>query len=108
MAQRGGLVLMTTAKRVPPVVNIGLYDYPTDPVADARPFDGMEIAMKLGEPGRGNTVMPGAPGDRLPFPAQLLLNAIVKRFAAKKPLLVEPNHKAFAADRAAVATAAPT
>ncbi|MBL8489238.1 MAG: indolepyruvate oxidoreductase subunit beta, partial [Rhodocyclaceae bacterium] len=30
----GGLVLMNTAKLVPPVVNIGLYDYPTDPVGE--------------------------------------------------------------------------
>jgi indolepyruvate ferredoxin oxidoreductase beta subunit len=109
----GGLVLMNTAKLVPPVVNIGLYDYPADPVAEIRArgytvhaFDAMDIAMRLGEIRLGNTVMLGALGDHLPFPAGLLLDAIVKRFAAKKPLLVELNRKAFEAGRAADAAAA--
>jgi len=109
----GGLVLMNTAKLVPPVVNIGLYEYPVDPVAEIRArgyqlraFDAMEIAMNLGEVKLGNTVMLGALGDHLPFPAEVLLDAIVKRFAARKPALVELNRKAFAAGRAAAAAAA--
>ena len=104
----GGLVLMNTAKLVPPVVNIGLYDYPDDPVAavrargyEVRAFDAMAIAMELGEVKLGNTVMLGAVGDHLPFPAEVLLDAIVKRFSARKPQLVELNRKAFAAGRAA-------
>lgn len=108
----GGLVLMNTAKLVPPVVNIGLYDYPADPVAEirargyqVRAFDAMEIAMALGEIKLGNTVMLGALGDHLPFPAEVLLEAIVKRFSARKPQLVELNRKAFAAGRAAAAAA---
>jgi indolepyruvate ferredoxin oxidoreductase beta subunit len=107
----GALVLMNTAKLVPPVVNIGLYEYPADPVAEirkrgfeVRAFDAMEIAMNLGEIRLGNTVMLGALGDHLPFPAEDLLAAIVKRFSAKKPLLVELNRKAFAAGRAAAAS----
>jgi indolepyruvate ferredoxin oxidoreductase beta subunit len=109
----GGLVLMNTAKLVPPVVNIGLYDYPADPVAEVRArgyevraFDAMDIAMKLGEIKLGNTVMLGALGDHLPFPAEVLLEAIVKRFAARKPALVELNRKAFEAGRSAAAAAA--
>jgi indolepyruvate ferredoxin oxidoreductase beta subunit len=108
----GALVLMNTAKLVPPVVNIGLYDYPGDPVAeirargyDVRAFDAMEIAMSLGEIKLGNTVMLGALGDHLPFPAEDLLAAIVKRFSARKPALVDLNRKAFAAGRAAAASA---
>ncbi|MDK9726132.1 MAG: indolepyruvate oxidoreductase subunit beta [Sterolibacteriaceae bacterium MAG5] len=108
----GGLVLMNTAKLVPPVVNIGLYDYPDDPVAEirargypVRAFDAMEIAMNLGEVKLGNTVMLGALGDHLPFPAEVLLDAIVKRFSAKKPALVELNRKAFEAGRAAAKAA---
>ena len=107
----GALVLMNTAKLVPPVVNIGLYEYPTDPVAEirkrgfeVRAFDAMEIAMGLGEIKLGNTVMLGALGDHLPFPAENLLDAIVKRFSVKKPALVELNRKAFAAGRAAAAS----
>jgi indolepyruvate ferredoxin oxidoreductase, beta subunit len=108
MLRPGGLVLMNTAKLVPPVVNIGLYDYPTDPVAEirargyeVRAFDAMAIAMELGEIKLGNTVMLGALGDHLPFPAEVLLDAIVKRFSARKPQLVELNRKAFEAGRAA-------
>ncbi|MBI4983778.1 MAG: indolepyruvate oxidoreductase subunit beta [Rhodocyclales bacterium] len=109
----GGLVLMNTARLVPPVVNIGLYDYPADPAAEIRArgyevhgFDAMDLAMALGDVRLGNTVMLGALGDHLPFPAEVLLEAIVKRFAARKPLLVELNRKAFAAGRAADAAAA--
>ena len=109
----GGLVLMNTAKLVPPVVNIGLYDYPDDPVAEirargyqVRAFDAMAIAMELGEVKLGNTVMLGALGDHLPFPAEVLLDAIVKRFSARKPQLVELNRRAFEAGRAAAKAAA--
>lgn len=109
----GSLVLMNTAKLVPPVVNIGLYDYPADPVAEIRArgyrvhaFDAMDVAMGLGDVRLGNTVMLGAASGHLPFPADVLLAAIVARFAAKKPQLVELNRKAFAAGQAADAEAA--
>jgi indolepyruvate ferredoxin oxidoreductase beta subunit len=112
MLRPGGLVLMNTAKLVPPVVNIGLYDYPADPVAEirargyeVRAFDAMAIAMELGEIKLGNTVMLGALGDHLPFPGEVLLEAIVKRFSARKPKLVELNRKAFEAGRAAAKAA---
>lgn len=109
----GALVLMNTARLVPPVVNIGLYDYPADPAADilirgyrVHAFDAMDIAMALGDVRLGNTVMLGAAGGHLPFPAEVLLEAIVKRFMARKPQLVELNRKAFAAGQAADARAA--
>ncbi len=109
----GALVLMNTARLVPPVVNIGLYDYPADPVAEilvrgyrVHAFDAMDIAMALGDVRLGNTVMLGAASGHLPFPAEVLLEAIVKRFMARKPQLVELNRKAFAAGRAADARAA--
>jgi len=109
----GALVLMNTAKLVPPVVNIGLYDYPVDPVAEIRArgfevhaFDAMAIAAELGEVRLGNTVMLGAIGDHLPFPADGVLEAIVKRFSARKPKLVELNRQAFERGRQADAQAA--
>ncbi len=108
----GGLVLMNTAKLVPPVVNIGLYDYPTDPVGEIRArgyevhaFDAMAIAMDLGDMRLGNTVMLGAIGDHLPFPAETLLNAIVSRSAAPTPQLVALPRKAFDRGRQADASA---
>jgi indolepyruvate ferredoxin oxidoreductase beta subunit len=109
----GALVLMNIARLVPPVVDIGLYDYPEDPLAEIRArgydvhaFDAMAIAMELGDVRLGNTVMLGAMADHLPFPAEVLLEAILKRFAARKPQMVEVNRKAFEAGRAADAAAA--
>jgi indolepyruvate ferredoxin oxidoreductase beta subunit len=104
----GGLVLMNTARIVPPVVDIGLYDYPADPIAEIKSrgyrvhaFDAMAIAMELGDVRLGNTVMLGAMADHLPFPPQVLLDAILKRFSQRKPHMVEVNRKAFEAGRAA-------
>ena len=104
----GGLVLMNTARLVPPVVDLGLYDYPDDPLAEIKSrgyqlhaFDAMAIAMELGDVRLGNTVMLGAMADHLPFPAEILLDSILKRFRARKPQMVEINQKAFEAGRAA-------
>jgi indolepyruvate ferredoxin oxidoreductase beta subunit len=109
----GGLVLMNNSRLVPPVVDGGLYDYPDDPVAEIRQrgidvhaFDAMHIAQELGEIRLGNTVMLGAIADHLPFPAEVLLAAVLKRFSSKKPHMVELNREAFAAGRAADATSA--
>ncbi len=108
MLKPGGLVLMNTARLVPPVVDLGLYDYPEDPIAEIKSrgfqvhaFDAMAIAMELGDVRLGNTVMLGAMADHLPFPPQVLLDAILKRFSARKPHMVEANRKAFEAGREA-------
>ena len=108
----GGLVLMNTSRLVPPVVDLGLYDYPEDPLAEIRArgyqvhaFDAMAIAMELGDVRLGNTVMLGAMADHLPFSAEVLLDSILKRFRARKPKMVEANQKAFEAGRAADAAA---
>jgi methylenetetrahydrofolate dehydrogenase (NADP+)/methenyltetrahydrofolate cyclohydrolase len=105
-------VLMNTSRLVPPVVDIGLYDYPEDPLAEIRArgyevhaFDAMAIAMELGDVRLGNTVMLGAMADHLPFSAEVLLESILKRFRARKPKMVEVNQKAFEAGREADAAA---
>jgi indolepyruvate ferredoxin oxidoreductase beta subunit len=99
---------MNTARLVPPVVDLGLYDYPDDPLAEIKArgyqvhaFDAMAIALELGDVRLGNTVMLGAMADHLPFPPGVLLDSILKRFAARKPHMVEINRKAFEAGRAA-------
>ncbi len=109
----GGLVLLNTAHFVPPVVDLGLYEYPADPVGEIRvrgyqvhAFDAMRIALELGDVRLGNTVMLGAMADHLPFPAEVLLEAILARFRARKPEMVELNRKAFEAGRAAAKQAA--
>jgi len=105
-----GLALVNTAKLVPPVVELGLYDYPEDPIGQMRAtghrvvaFDALSIARTLGEVKLGNTVMLGAIADHLPFPPDVLLECIVKRFARKGEKLVDMNRRAFAAGREAVA-----
>lgn len=105
-----GLALVNTAKLVPPVVELGLYDYPEDPLGQMRKaghrvvaFDALSIARALGEVKLGNTVMLGAIADHLPFPPDVLLECIVKRFARKGEKIVDMNRRAFAAGREAVA-----
>ena len=115
MLKPNGLALMNTGRLVPPVVDLGLYEYPQDPVAEVRAagtrvfsFDASAIARELGEIRLGNTVMLGAISDHLPFPAEVLEQCILKRFAHKAPDLIELNRRAFAAGRAASANAVVT
>ncbi|WP_300321681.1 indolepyruvate oxidoreductase subunit beta [Accumulibacter sp.] len=113
MLRASGLVLMNTGRLVPPVVELGLYDYPDDPVAAMRAtgtrvysFDASSIAQQLGDIRLGNTVMLGAISDHLSFPAEVLERCVLQRFAHKKAELIELNRLAFAAGRAAAEQAA--
>ncbi|MCK9379896.1 MAG: indolepyruvate oxidoreductase subunit beta [Sulfuritalea sp.] len=105
-----GLALVNNARLVPPVVELGLFDYPEDPTGQMRTagrrvvsFDAMSIALELGEVRLGNTVMLGAIADYLPFAPDVLLACIVNRFARKGENVVDANRRAFAAGREAVA-----
>ncbi len=109
----GGLVLINTSRLPPPVVSMGLYPYPQDPVAEMRaaglrvqPFDASGIARELGEIKLINTIMLGAIADHLPFPAEDLKAQILSRFRARKPELAELNEKAFEAGRQGAKAAA--
>lgn len=110
MLRPGAVVLMNVGRLVPPVVNIGLFAYPEDPVAQIRAlglevhaFDASALAQQLGNIRLGNTVMLGAMADRLPFPAEVLREAVLARFASRKPQLVDVNRQAFELGRRAVA-----
>jgi indolepyruvate ferredoxin oxidoreductase beta subunit len=105
-----GLALVNDARFVPPVVEIGLFEYPADPIGQMRQrgintvsFDAASIARELGDLRLGNTVMLGAIADHLPFAADVLLSCIEARFARKGEAVVELNRRAFAAGRAAAA-----
>jgi indolepyruvate ferredoxin oxidoreductase beta subunit len=105
-----GLALVNDSRLVPPVVEIGLFDYPKDPLGQMRAagirtfsFDAASIATELGDLRLGNTVMLGAIADHLPFAADVLLRCIEARFARKGEAIVDLNRRAFAAGRAAVA-----
>lgn len=112
MLRPDGIALMNTARLVPPVVELGLYDYPADPIAEMRAagvhvvaFDATTIAQGLGDIRLGNTVMLGAIADHLPFSAEVLLECVLKRFQRKGDKVVDQNRRAFEAGRAAVGAA---
>ena len=109
----GAMALVNDARLVPPVVELGLFKYPDDPIGEMRArgvrtasFDAATIAHDLGDLRLGNTVMLGAIADQLPFSADVLLACVVKRFERKGEQVVEMNRKAFAAGRAAAPPAA--
>ncbi len=102
-----GMAVVNTQRIVPPVVSNGLFQYPDDPVAAMKAVranvfavDAGAVALQLGNARLANTVMLGAVADTLPFGADVLLEAMLKRFA-KRPETLEANARAFAAGRAA-------
>lgn len=113
MLRPGALALVNQGRLSPPVVELGLFEYPEDPIATVRAagtrvvaFDATSIALAVGDIRLGNTVMLGAISDYLPFSAELLEQAVLQRFGARKPAMLELNRQAFAAGRAAAASAA--
>ncbi|MDR2032581.1 MAG: indolepyruvate oxidoreductase subunit beta [Azoarcus sp.] len=106
--QAGGVAMINRLKLAPPIVSLGLFDYPDDPVAAVRgqgcevhDFDAGAIARELGDLRLVNTVMLGAIADNLPFPAATLEDCVVARFRARKPALAELNARAFELGKAA-------
>ncbi|MCL2022183.1 MAG: indolepyruvate oxidoreductase subunit beta [Betaproteobacteria bacterium] len=98
----GGVAMVNHLRLTPPIVSLGLFDYPVDPIASIREcgvnvhdIDAGEIARELGDLRLVNTIMLGAISEHLPFPAEVLKENIVSRFSAKNPALGEINAKAF-------------
>ena len=107
-----GIAMVNTLRLTPPVVSVGLFDYPDDPIAAVRAsgvrvydFDAGAIARELGGLNLVNTVMLGAIADLLPFSAKVLEECVLERFRANKPQWVEINRQAFAAGRKAAKAA---
>ncbi|MES9956906.1 MAG: indolepyruvate oxidoreductase subunit beta [Sedimenticola sp.] len=105
-----GVAMVNRVRQEPPVVSLGLYDYPEDPIGqiqqlgvNVHAFDAGAIARDLGNFRLVNTVMLGAIARYLPFSPEILKNEILDRFRLKKPKLVEINEKAFEAGQAAEA-----
>lgn len=102
MLRVGAPVLTNTSQLSPPVVECGVFEYPDDPVGQLRAlglplqaFDALEIALEFGDIRLGNTVMLGAMSDHLPFPSEVLRNAVASRFGERKPEKLEVNLRAF-------------
>lgn len=107
-----GVAMVNLDRQKPPIVSIGLFDYPEDPVAEMQahgvavfPFEAGKIARELGNFRLVNSVMLGAISSYLPFDSEILKNAIVDRFRKSKPKLVEINEQAFERGRESVANA---
>ena len=106
--ETGGVAMINRLRLTPPIVSLGLFDYPDDPVAAVRQqgfevhdFDAGAIARELGDLRLVNTIMMGAIADHLPFSAKTLKDCIVTRFASKKHGMAELNAKAFDLGQAA-------
>jgi indolepyruvate ferredoxin oxidoreductase beta subunit len=110
MLRPDGWALLNRGRLKPPVVELGLYDYPDDPVETMRQsgaqvvdFDATGQALSLGDIRLGNTIMLGAIADYLPFPAAILERCVLDHFAHKSSAVIEKNRLAFAAGRRTVA-----
>ncbi|MDR0234640.1 MAG: indolepyruvate oxidoreductase subunit beta [Zoogloeaceae bacterium] len=97
-----GVAMVNHLRLTPPIVSLGLFDYPADPIASIRErgttvhdFDAGEIARELGDLRLVNTIMLGAISEHLPFSAEILKESIVIRFRAKSPALGDLNAEAF-------------
>ena len=108
----GGVAMANTLRLTPPIVSVGLFSYPDDPIATVRAtgvkvhdFDAGAIALQLGGLNLVNTVMLGAIADLLPFSADVLKECILARFRFNKPQWVEVNARAFDAGREAARAA---
>ncbi|MCW8827389.1 MAG: indolepyruvate oxidoreductase subunit beta [Gammaproteobacteria bacterium] len=101
-----GVAMVNLDEQEPPVVSLGLFDYPENPIdqiiasgVNVHAFAAGEIARDLGNFRLVNTVMLGAISSYLPFDAEILKNAILDRFRKLKPKLVDINEKAFDAGK---------
>ena len=107
-----GVAMVNRLRLVPPVVSLGLFAYPDDPLAviaaqgvRLHAFDAGAIARQLGDLRLVNSIMLGAISEALPFAPEVLKTRIVSRFAARKPALAEQNASAFDLGRAAARAA---
>ncbi|WP_290698718.1 indolepyruvate oxidoreductase subunit beta [Amphritea sp.] len=104
----GAVVMVNDYPLIPPVVSIGLFDYPEDPLGqlansavELHRFNAGEAAIELGDRRLVNSIMLGAIADHLPFPPETLEAALLNRFQRKGESLVELNRQAFALGRQA-------
>lgn len=104
----GAVVMVNDYPLIPPVVSIGLYDYPENPLSqladssvELHHFNAGDAAIKLGDRRLVNSIMLGAIADHLPFPPETLEQALLARFQRKGEALTELNRQAFTLGRRA-------
>lgn len=97
-----GVALINTGRQVPPIVALGHFPYPDDPVGEVRSagvrvvaVEATELAVALGDIRLANVVLLGAVSGQLPLSADALRTAVQKCFARKGATLQEMNLLAF-------------
>ena len=96
----GGTLIVNCLQVAPPVVNLGLFKYPDDPLANLRAFDGCffpveasAMAVQAGSPRLAGTIMMGAASAVVPLSVEHWESAIRTRFS--KAEVADQNLKAF-------------
>jgi indolepyruvate ferredoxin oxidoreductase, beta subunit len=96
----GGLLVVNCLRVLPPVVNLGLFAYPEDPLAGLRSFQGTflsveasALAVEEGSPRLAGTILMGAAAARLPLSREDWEAAVRRRFSVSE--VADQNLKAF-------------
>jgi indolepyruvate ferredoxin oxidoreductase, beta subunit len=96
----GGLLVVNCLRVLPPVVNLGLFAYPEDPLAGLRSFQGAflsveasALAVEAGSPRLAGTILMGAAAARLPLSREDWEAAVRRRFSAAE--VADQNLRAF-------------
>ena len=96
----GGTLIVNCLQVAPPVVNLGLFKYPDNPLASLRTFDGTlmpveasALAVETGSPRLAGTILMGAASAVLPLAVEHWEAAIRVRFSQVE--VAEQNLKAF-------------
>jgi len=101
--------MVNSYPQAPPVVSVGLFDYPENPeqqLADypinLLNFDAGNIAIYLGDRRLVNSVMLGAIAAHLTLSSEVLKTALLSRFKNKGTEMLALNEAAFNAGQEAV------
>ncbi len=85
----GGTLVVNCLRVLPPVVNLGLFAYPDDPVAALRSFEGLlfpveasAMAIEVGSPRLAGTILLGVAASVLPLSPDHWEAAIHRRFSS--------------------------
>lgn len=104
--RNGATALVNTFAQTPPVVSLGLYEYPAAPLeqlarhpVSTHSLDAGEMAIQMGDRRLINSIMLGAIARHLPFDSGLLKQALLERFATKGKHMLSLNEQAFEAGR---------
>ena len=107
----GGTLIVNCLRVAPPIVNLGLFKYPDDPLATLRdysgsllPIEASALAIEMGSPRLAGTILMGAAAAVLPLSVEHWEAAVRSRFTA--PEVLDQNLKAFHRGRECAASMA--